>query len=80
MFFSALDSATMDSDTSFKNSRRSSELSDAEKAAESPPPTVPEGEETRKITGVRVSNQDLPLEYFELTMNRRSGFYSLSAH
>lgn len=43
----------MDSDTSFKNSRRSSELSDAEKAAESPPPTVPEGEETRKITGVR---------------------------
>lgn len=47
---------TMESDTSFKNSKRSSELSDAEKAVQSSPPTVIEEEETRKITGVRVSN------------------------
>lgn len=48
---------TMELDMSFKNSSRSGELSDAEKAAQSSPPTVLEEEETRKITGVRVSSR-----------------------
>lgn len=39
-------------------SKRSAELSDTEKALSDPAPLVPEDEETRKITGLKVSNRD----------------------
>jgi hypothetical protein len=39
-------------------SHRSTELSDSEKAMNDPPSLVPEGEETRKITGFRVGDRE----------------------
>lgn len=39
-------------------SKRFTELSDSEKAMNDPPSFVPEEEETRKITGVRVGHRD----------------------